>query len=101
MKFLADPRKRRQWVLILLKELFYVKSRAGEIPWPLFNSLASDLPMARLIATFVEQYTLKSTSPYYLILPRWQKTELMNKRSSIKASFKESYRLKTLLTNQR
>ena len=28
MKFLADPRKRRQWVLILLKELFYVKSRA-------------------------------------------------------------------------
>jgi len=28
MKFLADPRKRRQWVLILLKELFYVKSMA-------------------------------------------------------------------------
>jgi len=28
MKFLADPRKRRQWVLILIKELFYVRSRA-------------------------------------------------------------------------
>ncbi len=28
MKFLADPRKRRQWLLILLKELFYVKSMA-------------------------------------------------------------------------
>jgi len=32
MKFLADPRKRRQWVLILLKELFYVKSRARVSP---------------------------------------------------------------------
>jgi len=43
--------------------------------------------MAGLIATFVEQYTLKFASPYYLILPQWQKTKLMKKRSSIKASF--------------
>ena len=101
MKFLADPRKRRQWVLILLKELFYVKSMARGDTLAFFNSLASGLPMARLIATLVEQYTLKSTSPYYLILPGWHKTKLMKKRSSIKGSFKESYRLKTLLTNQR
>jgi len=42
--------------------------------------------MARLIAAFVEQYTLKSTSPYHLIFPQWQKTKLMKKGSSIKAS---------------
>ena len=28
MKFLADPQKRRPWILIPLKELLYVKSRA-------------------------------------------------------------------------
>jgi len=42
--------------------------------------------MARLIATFAEQYTLKSAAPYYLIFPQWQKTNLMKKGSSIKAS---------------
>ena len=30
MKLLADPQTRRPWVLIPLKELFYVKSRARE-----------------------------------------------------------------------
>ena len=97
MKFLADPQKRRPWVLIPLKELFYVKSRAREdilafIYQPRFR-LTNGRTHSHICGIIYPQIRF----PSYLILPQWQKTKLMKKKSSIKASFKESYRPKNFV----
>ena len=100
MKFLAALGKRRPWVLIPIKELFYAKTKARLSHLAFIYQSHCRLTNGRTHSHICRTIYSKIPPPTLsLILPQWQKTKLKKKkkRSSIKASFKESYRLENFL----